>query len=77
MNKHEIVIIYWNHGEPSSRRADMLLSSYGMTRIINNWNGKDALRPGDLALTSIKPPFDVAGARVVDVAAAKQRILGR
>jgi hypothetical protein len=71
-----IVIVYGAPASGKTRRARELLAHFGCTRLVDPWEGSP-LKPGDLALTSMAPPFRVSGAKVVNIAEAKSAITQR
>jgi hypothetical protein len=72
-----IVIVHGKQASGKTRRSQELMQHYGCKRIIDDWNGKDALQDRDLAITSECPPFKIAGARIVDFVNAKASLFGR
>lgn len=46
-----IVIVYGTPGSGKSRNADKIAEAFGMSHIVDEWNGTDKLQSGDLALT--------------------------
>ena len=69
-----IVIVYGSQNIGKSRRGDQLMKHYGCKRLVDEWDGRQKLRDGDLAITNMMPPFSVAGARIVDFITAKSAI---
>ncbi len=72
-----IVIIHGPAGSGKTRRAQALLQHYGCKRVVDEWDGRAPLNDGDLAITNIKPPYSIKGARLVDIATAKMAITSR
>lgn len=69
-----IVIIHGEQGSGKTRRGAQLLKHYGCKRLVDPWDGRARLSDGDLALTNQIPPFNVKGAKVVDIVTAKHAI---
>lgn len=65
-----IVIVHGPMGSGKTQHAEDLRLLFGCTRVVDGWDGRTKLKPGDLALTIESPPFDVPGAEVVDVGEA-------
>lgn len=66
-----IVIVYGPQASGKTRRASQLLKHFKCTRLVDDWNRTTKLRDGDLALTTDAPPFNVEGAKVFSIGAAK------
>lgn len=65
------------HGAPATgktRRSEQFKRHYGCSRIVDGWDGRAKLKDGDLAITNETPPFNVPGAKVVDVVTAKAAV---
>lgn len=54
MNKP--IIIVAPQGAGKTINAQKLKSGLGCTRIVDSWDGRSPLKPGDLALTNEQPP---------------------
>ena len=65
-----IVIVHGPQGSGKTFNAERFLKHYGCTQIIE-WDFRQTLKDGDLALTNSKPPFYIPGALVVDIETAK------
>lgn len=73
-----ITIIYGPQASGKTRRAAQLLDHFGGKRIVDDWNGNpDALKDGDIALTSNPKHGFPKGARVIDIATAKAMLTDR
>lgn len=72
-----IVIIHGPMASGKTRRATQLLRHYKCKRIVDCWDGRQALMDGDLALTNMEPPFNVYGARAVNIYDAKVAITSK
>lgn len=46
------VVIHGPQGCGKTRHAAALAAHFGDARVVDDWNGRDRLGPGDLALTS-------------------------
>lgn len=64
------VIVHGPMASGKTRHAEQLRRLFGCKRVVDNWNGRDQLRAGDLALTIESPPFKVPGAEVVSIGEA-------
>jgi nicotinamide riboside kinase len=65
-----IVIIHGPKASGKTTNAELLKRHYGCRRIVDEWgeSGRfSKLRDGDLALTTMEPPFNVHGAIVRDI----------
>lgn len=69
-----IVILHGPQATGKTRRGEQLKRHYGCHNIIDEWDGRAKLKDGDLAITNEAPPFNVPGAKVVDVAKAKAAV---
>lgn len=69
-----IVIIHGDMRTGKTRRGNLFLRHYKCKRIVDGWDGISKLNDGDLGLTNQEPPFNIAGAKVVDIATAKHEI---
>lgn len=72
-SRRNITIIHGPQASGKSRRAQEFMRLYGCTRLVEEWDGKQPLRDGDLALTQMEPPFiaDVSGAQIMPITRAK------
>ena len=55
MNKP--IIIVTPQGAGKTLNAQKLQQALGCTRIVDEWDGRSPLQPGDLALTNADPAF--------------------
>lgn len=55
-----IIVIHGPQGCGKTRHAAALAAHFGAARIVDDWNGRDALQPGDLALTNCERGFKVS-----------------
>lgn len=69
-----IVIVYGPMASGKTSNAGRLLNYFGCTRLVDDWNGRTPLQAGDLALTTLEPPFRVKAAHVFDVHTALARL---
>lgn len=53
MTNLPVVIISAPQGAGKNRNAEALAGRFGCSRIVDEWDGRQALQPGDLALTNI------------------------
>lgn len=60
-----VVIVYGRRGVGKTPVTEALQAWTG-GRIVE-WNGKDALQPGDIVETHISPPLEVEGALYIEV----------
>lgn len=73
MNKP--VIIVAPAGSGKSTAAALLMQSLGCTRLVEEWDGRAPLQPGDLALTG--SGFELAGQAVRVLTLDEALALGR
>lgn len=59
------VIVYGPQACGKTRNSEALKRHFGCDRIVDDWNGRDALRDGDLALTNAFIERKPNGARLV------------
>lgn len=53
--------IIYGAGPLVTRRAEQLRKFYKAQRVIDGWDGVKPLADGDLAITSVAPPYGQAG----------------
>lgn len=51
-NMQKPIVIHGPQGCGKTQHAAALASHFGASRLVDGWNGRDALQPGDLALTN-------------------------
>jgi hypothetical protein len=75
-----IVIVHGPIASGKSSNARRLLQHFQCTRLVDCWDGRKKLQPGDLALTNMEPPYSVTaapiGTQMIGIAEALMR-LGR
>jgi hypothetical protein len=59
------VVVYGPQGCGKTQSAPELRQRFGSKRIVDPWDGRSPLSPGDLALTHVSPPYPRCDAVVV------------
>jgi hypothetical protein len=71
-----IIIIHGTQGIGKSTHGSKLRARFKGLRVRDEWHPGVSLREGDIALTNCRPPFFVAGAKVISAADALKQISG-
>jgi len=61
------IILHGPQGYGKTQAANVIINRYKIKRVIEEWDGVTNIPEGALAVTNLKPPFNLLGVTVIRV----------